>query len=303
MEKIIMKSKYINTNLANKEYFIRDPFKDKSIVEYDELYGKGSYKEDVTKRMLNAEFQLQNELKRQYMDTDLRKIFQKHGEKEIMDFLNKFMECQIDKYKKQIYYHPNYVGFLTDETRNKFIKLSNTVKKEKGKELTTKEFFKLYRDCYEIAPIYMYPKEATDYFVYSHENGFNYVEDYYIINELKNIDYIKDWENKDLARYEITTYVHRSYDYKIDAKMYQLNHGLHLYRNNKTGVWTLIFRGWIDVCIRTIKQYIGLREMGYNLAIDAKKVLEYYDYEIKYVKMKIEEDRLKKEKEKNENDI
>lgn len=284
-----MTSKYIDTNLVNEEYFIQEPFEGNSMAEYDKLYGEGSYKYDLSKRILNAEFQLQNELKKQYMNTDLKAIFAEHDEEKIMNFLNIFVLSEIKD--ENISYHPRYDGMLADAEREKFIRLAKSVKTVEGKELTIKDFFKLYRDCYESAPSHIYPKEASDYFVYSHENKFNYVDDYYIINELKSINYLRDWENSKLAHYERTTYVHGNFDYKIDAKMYQLNKGLHLYRNKENGIWTLIFRGWINACIRTIKQYISLREMGYNLAIDSDKVLEYYDYEIEYVKKKIEEDK------------
>ena len=299
MDRIIMKSKYLDTNLADKAYYIREPFKDMSIAEYDKKYGKDAYKEDVNKRMLNAEIELQNELKKQYMETDISAIFKEHTEKEIMDFLNLFMKSKINR--EVLYYHPENVCMLTDETRKYFIKLSKAVEKTKGKELAPKDFLKFYRVCYDIAPTVVYPKEASDYFVYSHEHKFNYVDDYYIINELNQVDNINDWENRNLAHYEMTTYVHRDSDYKIDAKMYKLTDGLSLYRSKKTGVWTVIFRGWITACLRAIKQYIGLREMGYNIAIDAKKVLEYYDYEIKYVKMKMKEDKKKEQERLKEN--
>ena len=289
MEKIILKSKYIDTNLVNEEYYIRDPFKDMSIKECDEKYGKGSYNDDITRRLLNAEFQLQNILKKQYMNTDLASIFKEHDEKEIMNFLNKYMLSEIKR--EWISYHPRYHGMLTDETREKFIKLASSVKNERGRELTVKDFLKFYRDCYDAAPTRVYPKEASDYFIYSQENEFNYVDDYYIINELNKIDTIGEWHNDKLAHFVHTTYLPRTLDYEIDATLYQLHSCLNLYRNSDTGIWTIIFHGWIDVCIRTIKQYICLREMGYNLAIDSDKVLEYYDYEIEYVKKKIEEDK------------
>ena len=205
-------------------------------------------------------------IRKLYRTNDIKKTYDQYGEKNVIDMMMK-MDNYTDMFSKI-----EIEMDVTEEELERFIKYSYD-KEEDMKpcedEMTGRKFLKLCRLCHEVAPEYPFPKEVSDFFVYSTMKGGNLEHEYYhILSDEVDIDSPQDFVNYHNIGYHTE-------ELKFGGPCIWFSH----YNNPFLGkiLWTAHFYGKGEEPWRTIKMYLALRDKGYPITIsEPERVIENY---------------------------
>lgn len=199
-------------------------------------------------------------LHKQYMDENVENVFKKYGKKNVINCLKEIEEYE-NKYGN--------VRIRTVVSEDEIEEFLNYIKDYKLKStiepLNAKTFLKLCRICYDAAPIKVYPKCISDYYIYKDERGSAFHEDRTVLDPECYED-----DEKFLEHYPIGAYHFEEIRFggpclslepchimiECDGK-YQVVRAWNgsFYSKTSTG----------ETCGRAIKMYNALRRNGYPI--------------------------------------
>ena len=206
------------------------------------------------------------EIRKLYRTMNAKKAFELYGEKVVIKMMMK-----MDGYSEK-FSNIEIEMDVTEEELDRFIKYSYDREEDMkpcDDEMTTRKFLKLCRLCYDVAPEYPFPKDVSDFYVYSHMKGGNLDHEYtHALSEKVDIDSANDF----------VEYHHIGYhteELKFGGPCIWFSH----YNNPFKGkiLWTAHFYGKGEKEWRTIKMYLALRDKGYPVSIsEPEKVIRGY---------------------------
>lgn len=248
-------------------------YRDKKM--FIEKFGEDTYNRINREDMIEADLHLRQDLMRQYMCLDIDKIFNKFGEERVISFANQIVKNQTNEiFYKGFSYHSDTYGHLSYETKKEFYDLSLIVNEKLNEEYNVKDFLKMCRVCFDSAPKKKYADDVSDYYVYADENDLTITDDYRILGAIgdnENIGTIKEPDFFDDRVKEF--YSNENNDYKKQIKGSSFGLVKH-----KKGAYKFDINIWyVPDMIRGMLMYIGLRNKGYNISVDAVKVLKQYE--------------------------
>ena len=209
---------------------------------------------------------------KQYMDDDVERVFKKYGEENVIKTLKEIEEYE-EKYEK--------VRIRTVVTEDEIEEFFNYAKdyelKPTIEPLNAKTFLKLCRICYDAAPVRVYPKCISDYYIYKDERGSAFHEDSTVLDPECYEDDKKFLEHYPLGAYHFE-------ELRFGGPCLNLTPciiGLNVDNTIKAvRAWTGSFYSRTydaNTCGRTIKMYNALRRNGYPITFfDPYKTLDCY---------------------------
>ena len=166
--------------IINSKYFGEKYLK--KIIDRNVDYAKGelffseSAYSDVDANIVKIKDEIEEKFEKfmyaQYMEADVNKVFKKYGEEEVINYLKTIADYS-HKYSN--------VRIRTRVSEDEIEEFLNYIKDYELEKiiapLNAKEFLKICRICYDAAPLYVFPKGISDYFVYKTERGTSFHED------------------------------------------------------------------------------------------------------------------------------
>ena len=277
----IVDSKYIDLDIIKKRFNIDTKWKHCDVEEFIKKYGRETYDRINREELIRADIKLRLELIRQYMCLDIDKIFEKYGEEKVISFINKISKYYVNKiFWKGFSYLVDSYGKLSYEVKKKFYDLSLTANKDLKEEYTIEEFLKFSRACFDTAPENIYIDEVSDYYIYANENDFKITDDYRVLSAItnnENVGVIRDPDPfNNVKEFSEEKWHDHTSAFQIKGSSFELIKEKGAYKFG-INIWN------ISDLTRGILMYIGLREKGYNLTVDADEVLKKYErYSIEY---------------------
>lgn len=199
----------------------------------------------------------------QYMSDDVKNVFQKYGEKNVIDFIK-----VIEEYEKK-YENVRIRTIVTEDEIEEFLnnikdfKLTPTIE-----PLNTKTFLKICRICFDAAPIKIYPKGVSDFYVYKDEKGGSFSE-YITVLDPKCYEDDKEF----ISNYPVGAYHFEELIFGGPClSLHPCTIGINIDNTIKAvRAWTGNFYSRTydgETCGRTIKMYNALRQNGYPIIFD-----------------------------------
>lgn len=273
-------SKEKNCLILNSKYFGEDYLKTKIDEEIDNKLNRIYYDDDKVidrqKIMIEIKDELENYYERlmhqQYMDESVKKVFKKYGECKVVKLLK-----EIDEYNRNY----EYVRIRTVVTEDEIEEFLNYIKdyelRPTIEPLNAKTFLKLCRICYDAAPIRVYPKGISDYYIYKDERGSAFHEDSTVLDPKCYEDDKEFLEHYPLGAYHFE-------EIRFGGPCLQLTPctiGLKIDNTIKAvKAWSGSFYSRTysgETCGRTIKMYNALRRNGYPIVFhDPYETLDSY---------------------------
>ncbi|MBR1455011.1 MAG: hypothetical protein IJ593_10295 [Lachnospiraceae bacterium] len=266
MKTPLIDSKYLDKDIIYKRFGMGkyELFKIDE-TKYIETFGKKIYDLKQREKDIKAELKLEQDVKKQYINDNLNEVIETYGEENVVNFLNE-LSSTFNESKTHIYYDKGSFGEISDEVKRKFYNLSLNVNTDYNISFTRKQFLKLCRVCFAAAPSFKFKNTVSDYYVYSFENKFTMEDDDIMIKSLKEDRIIKKWAENDFER---------AIEVFGEMNIYKSNISL---SETKDGNYEMkINLYYLPDIIKGILMYIGLRENGYNILVDAKAVLKAYE--------------------------
>lgn len=271
----IIDSKYIDMNIIEKRFGIDTKWEHHNVDEFIKAYGKNVYDRINREALISADLKLRLDLIRQYMCLDIDKIFEKYGEEKVISFVNKISKYYVNKiFWKGFSYSVEGYGKLPYEVKKKFYDLSLTANKDLKEKYSIEEFLKLSRDCFDAAPENIYIDEVSDYYIYANENKFKITDDYRVlgaITDSENVGVIKEPNRfNNVEEFSERDWHDYTEAFQIKGSSFSLV--------KQKGAYKFYINKWyLPDMTRGILMYIGLREKGYNLTVDAVEILKQYE--------------------------
>ncbi|MBR1453117.1 MAG: hypothetical protein IJ593_00500 [Lachnospiraceae bacterium] len=261
---LLVNSKYMNQNIVNKNI---DNMIHSSLYSYEyEGLTEKEKNELVSEKRIALEECFTITAIKLFREINIKKAFDTYGEKKVVEqvlrmdnYYERFSKIEIEM-------------DITDEELDRFIKYSYD-KEENMKpyddEMTGRKFLKLCRLCYDAAPKYPFPKDVSDFYVYSSMKGGNLEHEYYhVLSEEIDID-----SPKDFVKYHNCGY--HTEELKFGGPCISFTHH-NIFQRGKNR-WTAHFYGKSEKEWRTIKMYLALRDNGYPVEIlEPEKVISGY---------------------------
>lgn len=272
----IVDSKYINLDIIKKRFSINTKWEYIDVNELIKTNGRDVYDRINREELIRADLKLRQDLIRQYMCLDIDKIFKKYGEEKVINFANRISEYYENSiFFKGFEYSVYSYGRLSYEIKKHFYDLSQTFNINLKKEYSIEELLKLSRVCFDVAPTNIYIDDVSDYYIYANENGFKITDDYRILSAItdsENIGFIKEPDClSNVKEFTGDRYYDKVVEFQIKGSSFNLV-------KQKKGVYKFDINKWnLSDLTRGILMYIGLREKGYNLSVDAVEVLKQYE--------------------------
>ena len=271
-------SKVKKYSILDSKYFGEDYLKTKIDNEIERkrysMFSDDEEKDDEQNEVLKIKDELEEYFEqvmhKQYMSDDVKNVFKKHGEENVVKFLKKIEEYS-EKYER--------VRIRTVVTEDEIEEFLNNIKDYKliptTEPLNAKTFLKLCRICYDAAPIKVYPEGISDYYIYNDERGSAFHEDRTVLDP-------KCYEDDEefLEHYPIGAYHFE--EIRFGGPCLNLRSCTILDENTFETVraWTGIFYSKTydgETCGRTIKMYNALRKNGYPITFhDPYETLNCY---------------------------
>ncbi|MBR1455010.1 MAG: hypothetical protein IJ593_10290 [Lachnospiraceae bacterium] len=260
--------------IINSQYFDKE-FIDNCIEIWiynsdNELFSKtrdesNEKKIEIAKNEIETAFA--KRIGRQYMSEDIEYVYNKYGEQNVI----KFIQNLIDFNSK--YGDVRIRTILSEEEIEEFLNYAkdNDVKPSTI-PMNAKNFLKMCRICYDAAPVKLYPKGISDYYIYQDERGSAFHEDSTVLDK----DCYED-DNKFLEKYPGGAYHFEEIRFGgpsiyIKPKSYHKKSGKK-YVNVRT--WTASFSGKTCEDGRSIKMFIALRRKKYPIIVDEPEEMLY----------------------------
>ena len=195
----------------------------------------------------------------QYMNENIEEIFKKQNEKQVTNFLKKYIEFD------EVYGKVRIRTIVKEDEIEEFLNYAKDSHLKKiNKPLNGKNFLKMCRVCFDAAPYKMFPDFISDYFIYRYERGSSFENDHAMIDPK-----CYESEKEFLKKYPL-------YGYHLE----EIRFGGPCVHINRISKWVGSFSARTsspEVNGRVIKMYNALRKNGYPLTIDEPyKVLNSY---------------------------
>ena len=276
MKTPIVDSKYIDIDIIKKRFHMGSRWEHENVEEFINKYGKDTYDRIKREEMIKIDLNLRQDLIKQYMCLDIDKIFEKYGEEKVISFINKISKYYVNEiFPGGFDYSVGDYGKLPYETKKKFYDLSLNVDMQLKEKYSIEDFFKLCRVCFDAAPKQIFIDEASDYYVYSNENDFKITDDFRILSAITDTENVGVIKEPDLF-HSVKEFSYKRYS--DEKETFQVKgSSFCIVKHNKAPYEFDINKWNVRDLTRGILMYIGLREKGYNLSVDAVEVLTKYE--------------------------
>ena len=244
----VVNSKYIDHDFLDREI--------SNIIEHGHYLS--DYKPDAEelksiKSSLDGYFEL--EIRKLYRTMSAEKAFKLHGEENVMAMLARMYRFEEKFYDIEIEMD------VTEEELDRFIEYSYDREEDLkfcDDEMTGNKFLKLCRLCYDSAPKYPFPKDVSDFYVYTHMKGGNLDHEYYhVLSEDIDMD-----SPSDFVKYHHFGY--HTEELKFGGPCIGFRHPFEKKSRYK---WQAYFYQKGEDPWRAIKMYLALRDKGYPVTI------------------------------------
>ena len=255
----ILDSEYFGEDYLKKQ--IDDEIERNRYSIFSDEEEKDDEKNKIQKIKDGLEEYFESIMHQQYMSDNVKDVFKKYGEENVVKFLKKIEEYRV-KYEK--------VRIRTVVTEDEIEEFLNNIKNYKlrptTEPLNAKTFLKLCRICYDAAPIRVYPEGISDYFIYKDERGSAFHEDSTVLDP-------KCYEDDEefLKHYPFGAYHFEEIRFGgpcLNLKS-SITLGDNLFETVRALTGSFYSKAYDgETCGRTIKMYNALRKNGYSITFD-----------------------------------